>query len=223
MQVVKSASITHPARPTENLSLQKVERGVFRWTVTETGQPWDGKDWLSEQDAIQQIRVTVDCEPEYVGCDLTVREVDPTPDERAAKRVFAICGMDDHEYSPLEDSSCRDSIQELQDISQIIRDETNINGILDATETLLAYLFIHRAAFSVALFLTTKYGFLLQQIKEPIPGRDLTMDGLILACVEAVEKAKQQDYSNLKKPLTEPISEIAVATRMPKPPKGIVQ
>lgn len=196
--IIKRAVWKHPQRPDREFLLARVERACFRWLDALTTKPWDGVDYLDAGTALKAMRVYVGGDPIMVGYDLTIFDVAPPPEERAAKRIGQAfnAGMTFDEYR----SRC----------VEIIGQETNISPAVQAFSELIAYLMIHRAAFARALFPVTPDG-------QP---RDLVMDGLLYTAIEALAKSTGQDFSNLLKPLKEPVSKIVQARAVPRPPEG---
>ena len=194
MTLTKTAVLKHPDAREQKLNLFRVEAKCYRWLM-DSGRPFDGIDYVNEATAISQLRVLVDGDPAYVGVDLTIHSIEPTADVRAAKRIrHAITGAD-----------CLD-IWDYESVAEIIRSETNLPALMDSIQSLLAYCFKCRPAFAKALFPVTAAG----------APRDLTMDGLLLAVIEALEKTSNQKFDNLTKILKAPVSQIQVAKAMPK-------
>ena len=190
MKSVMRALIKHAdARETRLVLIQR-EPTVFVW-VTEAGREFDGVHYTLKNIALKALRVAVETDPAFVGADLTIIPVEPPPSERAAKRLAETA-----------------SEAQAADIARVIEDETNISAISDAVQTLMAYIFLHRDAFAMALF----------PVKDGRRPRDLVMDGLLLNTVEALGKATKQDYVNLLTVLKEPVSQLLVAHQVPKGP-----
>jgi len=179
MTIVQKAVLKHPDQRTQNLSLFRLEPSVYRWIIDGPGRPFDCVDYLSFHDGVKQLRVLVETDPAYVGVDLTIVPVELPPEERAARRV-----------SPL----CKD--RDLEAIATIIREETAIDKLIEATNLLLAYEYPRR-------------------LQPKRPGLDLTWAGLVLSIIEALEIAQRQDLSNLKKQLTEGIKDIKIYSALP--------
>ena len=195
MKPVMRAIVKHAdARETRLVLIQK-EPTVFVW-VTEDGREFDGIHYTLGNIALKAIRVCCDTDPAFVGCDLTLYPVEPPPSERAADRVVSY-------FEEFSGSSIDHDRGRMQ---KVIEEETNIAEISDAAQTLLAYIFLHRDAFAMALF----------PVKDGRRPRDLTMDGLLLNTVEALGKATKQDYTNLLTVLKEPVSDLIVAHHVPK-------
>jgi hypothetical protein len=134
--IIKRAVWKHPQRPDREFLLARVERACFRWLDALTTKPWDGVDYLDTGTALKAMRVYVGGDPIMVGYDLTIFDVAPPPEERAAKRIGQAfnAGMTFDEYR----SRC----------VEIIGQETNISPAVQAFSELIAYLMIHRAAFA---------------------------------------------------------------------------
>jgi hypothetical protein len=207
-QVVKHAIWKRANAHDERFMLVKIERGVFRWIVVLTGQPWDGVDYLCEGDAIKSMRVTVESSPLYVGVDMTLEDVTPTPEERTAEKIWS--RYDRQQYDSVYFPSPR--VAEVEALADIIRQETNLPALTTAVSEMLAWLWTRRRAIARALCPPTPNG-------EP---RDITMDGLLLNCIEAMQTTTGQDFSGMIKSLKEPVGQIAIARNMPMP-KGPVQ
>jgi hypothetical protein len=193
-KAVKKAKLIFPDKREDNLVLLQVEPKVLRWE-TDGGREWDGVDYLDEATAIASIRVLVERDPAYVGVDLTVLSMDPTPAERAAGVIGFEFGM-----------------TEVPRVAEIIAKETNIDGLTEHISTLIAYLFRHRPAFAKALFPVTEAG----------APRDMVLDGLLLNVIQAMEKSTGQTFGNLTKILLEPVSVIQMASKLP-PGGGKIQ
>jgi hypothetical protein len=136
-----------------------------------------------------------------VGVDLTITAVDPPPEARAASRIYRELWISGKLPS---DPSLE--FVDLEPLADIIANETNIGALTTAFSELMAYCMIHRARFAQALYPVTAQG----------APRDLTMDGLLYSAIEAMQKSTGQDFSNLLKPLKEPVSQIIGAKAMPK-------
>ena len=196
MEVVKKAVLRWVDRVAE-LCLFRVEPKVYRW-VYPNGQELDHIDYLTDADAIAALRVLVDGDPAYVGCDLTVNPVTPPPELRAARRVMRRVGA-------FEDET-------LEAIRNLIQEETGIGALLDASQALFAYIWKYRPLYARTLFPHV----------EGKPPRDLTLDGLLLTYLEAAEKSLGESLDNLKAVLREPVSEIIGARQLPQKQKGKV-
>jgi len=204
-EITKRAKLKFPDARERNLVLLKIEPKVYVWK-TEGGTDWDGVQYLEESTAISQLRVTIDHDPAYVGVDLTVTSPDPTPAQRAAEKIREGISED------LETTEVP-FVAWLYDnrIEKCINEETNIDPLVDHLQTLLAYLFRRRPAFAKAIFPVTEQG----------APRDLTMDGLLLNVIQALEKTTGQKWENLTRLLMEPVSVISMASKLP--PGGKVQ
>lgn len=201
MQVVKRASMKYPDGHEVQFVLTKREKGDHRWVYAESGAEVSGIAYLSESDAVRAMRISVDHEPELAGVDLTIIAIDPPPEARAARRIV-------QQYSDEFETAVglTDSLRFIDEITELIASETNLPALTSAFSDLLAYVYLHRPAFAKALFPVTPQG----------APRDLVMDGLLLTAVEAMQKTTGQDFSNLIKPLKEPVSTLMIAKGMPK-------
>jgi hypothetical protein len=193
MTVTMKAVIKHADQRVQEWFLFRIEEKVYRWT-NKDGKLFNGVDYVSANIALRGIRVEIEKGVEWIGADLTIIPVEPPPSERAADRVVSYF----EEFSGSSIDRGR--------MQKVIEEETNIAEISDAAQTLLAYIFLHRDAFAMALF----------PVKDGRRPRDLTMDGLLLNTVEALGKATKQDYTNLLTVLKEPVSNIAVVSNLPK-------
>lgn len=200
MTIVKRATMKYPDGHVMDFALVKRERVDFRWIYAASGEEVSGVAYLSEPDAIKALRVQVDHSPELVGVDLTITSVDPPPEQRAAEAVWSRYEKYDFVDRPL----LRD--REVEALAEIIGRETGVPALIESFSNLMAYVFIHRPAFAKALFPVTAQG-------NP---RDMVLDGLLWQAVEAMQKSTGQDFSNLLKPLKEPVSQIMTAKAMPK-------
>jgi hypothetical protein len=207
MQPIKRAVLKFPDAREQTLFLFRPEQTVFRWAV-DNGRLLDGVDYVTEADAIAQLRVLVEHDPAYVGVDLTVYSMEPSAADRAAKRItgrlFRL--MDDY-------NDIGNPARETELVAQIISEETNIDPLMDSVQTLVAYWFKNRRAFAMALYPMTPEG----------APRDLTGDGLMLAVIEAMQKTAGTTWPNLTKILMEPVSTIKMASKMPTPKGGTIQ
>ena len=203
---VKRATLKREPAATVELLLVRHEPRVFRWHAAH-GVPFDNVDYVAEVDALKALRVLVESSPEYVGVDLTIHSVTPPPEERAAEKITNYINehgnpgpLGPNNWTPPGDR-----------IASIIRSETGITELIEQAEVLVAFLFQRRRAYARALF--------------PAPAgeepRDLTLDGLLLELIEALQTATQNDYGNLVKILKEPVGNIKVVAAMPTPPKGV--
>lgn len=196
MKAVKRAILKYKDGRQDELFLFRLEETVFHWIV---GNPakrkFDGIDYLSKYVAIKALRVAVETEVALAGSSLTFYGIEPPPEERAATQIAGIAF----------DGRCYEH-KDVEELSNIIRQETNITEILDATQGLLAYCFTRREKFAMALFP-------IQDGRKP---RDMVFDGLLLSAIEAIGKATKQDFESLVKILKEPVSDLVIATNMPK-------
>jgi len=199
-QVIKKCLWRHADGQEQHFVLTKHGKADFRWIVTATGAEWDKIAYLEEADAVKKMRLFVETDPTCVGVDMTLSGVEPTPEQRAADCIDKVfnAGLTGQEYR--------------ERCAEIIASETNLPALTTAFSELLAYVMIHRPAFARALFPVTPQG-------EP---RDLVLDGLLYAAIEAMQKSTGQDFGNMLKRLKEPVSQIMVAKGMPKF-KGKVQ
>jgi hypothetical protein len=206
MTIVKRALLKCPDGRQQEFFLFRVEPAVFRFADA-NGRLWDGVDYLSENVALKAIRVSCDTDPAMVGVDLTIYPVELPPDERAATRIVS---ETTGPIPAMNDDPALAAV--IANVSRIIREETNITEIVEAVNTLLAFIVTRRDAYARAMF--------------PVHGgrapRDLTLDGLLLAAIEALGKATKQDYANIITALKEPVSSLQIAHNMPIP-KGPVQ
>ena len=177
-------------QPERKLSLFRIEDKVYRWISSPSGT-WDGIDYLDESAAIKHLRVEVETGVEFVGCDLTIVPVDPSPDERAAQRII----------QNYDEALSVDPV-EVEMVAQIIREETAIDSLLESVNLYVTYRF-PRLRFPKAA------------------GLDMVEGGLILSVIEALEVATKTDLGTLKKQLTEGIKEIKVYSSVPPGPKGV--
>jgi hypothetical protein len=208
MTIVKRAAFKYPDGNTIDFALVRREKGDFRWIYSADGSEVSGVVYLSESDAVRAMRVKIDHEPELVGVDLTISAVDPPPEARAATRIWRELWI----RGDLEKDKSHFEFVDLEPLADIIANETNIGPLTTAFSELMAYIFLHRARFAQALYPVTAQG----------APRDLTMDGLLYTAIEAMQKSTGQDFSNLLKPLKEPVSQIVGAKAMPKQ-KGVIQ
>lgn len=184
MTITKRATIKSPVGLIVEMALFRVESKCYRWIETLSGQRSDDIDYLSESDAIRGLRVWADTDPSAVGYDLTIIPVAPPPEERAAKRI-------------LRELQGEISVDE---IAEIIRNETGLAAMIESSNLLLAYL--------------------IRNLHQPKPpGLDVTQAGLILEVIVALERAQATDLPNLKKRLTETPSEIKIVGSAP----GLIQ
>ncbi len=173
---------------TKQLSLFQVEANVFRWITDGPGTPFDGVDYLRMEDAIKGLRVLVQSDPAYVGCDLTVLPVDLPPDERAAKRIIMEMFSD---YVPPESIP-----YEIERVAGVIDEECQSTAMIEAVNLLMAYE--------------------IPRLRAPKPGGlDMAHGGLIVTILEVIEKAQKVDLTNLKKKLTEGVEQIKVYSSIP--------
>jgi hypothetical protein len=199
--IVKRAAFAYPDGRKIEFALVKRERQDFRWIYAADSSEVSGVAYLSESDAVRALRVSIDHEPELVGVDLTIIAVDPPPEVRAAMVIVSRYSSGYWDVSPATITEC---VSEA--ISDIIAHETNIGPLTTAFSELMAYVFIHRAKFAQALYPVTAQG----------SPRDLVMDGLLFTAIEAMQKSTGQDFSNLLKPLKEPVSQVVAVKAMPK-------
>jgi len=190
-QTVKRATLKDPQGIKADFLLQRHGKGDYRWSGVDTTA------YLSEEDAIRGMRATVEGKPEFVGWDLTIMGIEPPAALRAAARLVD---------KTFHEGWWKAVDKTLVEAQQVIEEETNSAALVDAVETLIAYIFLNRSKFAKALFPTTPAG-------EP---RDLVCDGLLLTVIEALEKTTLQDHENLKKKLREPVSQILSARALPK-------
>jgi hypothetical protein len=197
MNVVKKAvwrDTRNAAAGEQLLFLVRHGKGDYRWVKAIDQKELDGVAYLDEGSAIRAMRLFVDHDPSMVGIDLTIGDIAPSPEVRAAKQIDSVfnAGVTGEEYRHV--------------VAEIIARETNINGLTTAVSELLAYIFRCRVSFAAAVCPT-------------MPGkvpRDLTMDGLLLAALEAMSKATGQDFSNLIRILKEPVGQILAVHGKPK-------
>ena len=175
MKIVNRARLTYPEKPPVFMALFQVEPTVFRWIWEATGQPFDGVDYQDTAVSIVQLRVAIEKEA-VPGADLTILSVEPGPADRAARRIV-------DNYEP--DSTAIDWV------SGIIQEETAIDQLREAGETLEAYLI-------------TRGG-----------QRDLALGGLMLNFLDALEKSGGVKYDAIRRALTEPPPMITPARNMP--------
>lgn len=192
MRIVKRGALKYPDQHELKLALFQVEEKVFRWAEVPSGTLLDGVDYLSEHDAVKGVRVAVQCSPDMVGVDFTVYPVDPSPDERAARRISE--ELDELLYQP--------QVIAIERMAAIIQEETACDRLIE----------------SVNLYLTYRF----PRLRFPKQaGLDLTEGGLVLSVIEALEVATKTDLGNLKKQLSEGIKEVRVYPSMPAGSKGI--
>ena len=127
MKLLQKARLVYPDQRTQLLGLFQVETAVFRWVVQDTDRRFDDVDYVDKPSAVVGLRVTVEGDPAFKGCDLTVLEIKPSPEERAAKRIkdAFVPG-----YDP----------EDVTGITRIIQDETGLTELLEHANTILAYL-----------------------------------------------------------------------------------
>ena len=178
MKLIQKARLIYPDQRTQLLGLFQVETAVFRWVVQDTDRRFDGVDYVDKPSAVVGLRVTVEGDPAFKGSDLTILEIEPSPAERAARRIV-------DNYEP--DSTAIDWV------SGIIQEETAIDQLREAGETLEAYLI-------------TRGG-----------QRDLALGGLMLNFLDALEKSGGVKYDAIRRALTEPPPQIIPARSMPGP------
>lgn len=187
MTIINRAALKIRDGQEKKLSLFRVERGVFRWVEDATSEPFDGVDYLSDTDAIKGLRVLVDGDPAYVGCELTIHPVSPPAEERAARRIY--------EWF----DNAGDSAPEifLDAISEIIRNETAIDKLTETLNLLLAYE--------------------VTRLRAPKPaGLDLVHAGLLLDAVCALERSQAIDLTGIKSRLKQPVERIQVYQSTPQ-------
>ncbi len=203
MQLINRAVIKSQDERIVNLSLFRIQPKVFRW-ITADGNPWDGVDYVERNDAIRALRVTVENDPDYIRSDLTVLPVEPPPEERAAVRINKLVSsaIDDFFEMSGEDNDI-DPSAAIAEIAEIIRQETGTAELIEHVNVLVAYC--------------------IQRIRSPRPaGLDMAQAGLIINVLEVLEKVQREDYSNLKKSLTEGTTSVKVYSAMP-PTGGVTQ
>jgi hypothetical protein len=194
VKIVKRGTLKYPDQRELKLALFKVEDKVFRWAEVPSGTLLDGVDYLSEHDAVKGVRVAVECDPGMVGVDFTVIPVEPSPDERAAKRIYEEITIHGWEIGDLP--------KYLEEIATIVRQETGIEKLVETTNLYLTYRFPR-----------------LRFPKQA--GLDMTEGGLVLGVIEALEITTKTDLSNLKTKLTEGIEQVKVFSNIPQGPKGV--
>lgn len=214
MTIVKRAEWKYKDGSVVHFTLHRIERACFRW-MTAAGNLWDGVDYLDTGTALKAMRVHVDSDPAEVGTDLTFFDIAPGPERRAAETIDRIfnAGLTGEEYR----TRC----------AEVISTETNIGPMTQAFSELIAFLFTRRTALCFGLALAAMPPQIIAQANAMIqatgqtPGRDLVFDGLLYAAIEEMSKSTGQDFSNLLKPLKEPVSNIVVARAVPKTPGGV--
>ena len=190
MKLLQKARLVYPDQRTQLLGLFQVETAVFRWVVQDTDRRCDGVDYVDKPSAVVGLRVTVEGDPAFKGCDLTVKEIEPSPEERAALLMAQMAVREVGRAENLEDLC--DRIEALQPtIALIIQEETGLSELLEHANTILAYLI-------------TRGGH-----------RDLSLGGLMLNLLGALEKTSGVKYDALRKALTEPPPMITPARNMP--------
>ena len=178
MKLVQKARLIYPDQRVQLLGLFQVEEKCLRWVVQDTDRRFDGVDYTSKPDAVVGLRVTVEGDPALKGCDLTILEIEPGPAERAAVRIVK--------------GFVTNPIPEDKDtLAGIIQEETAIDQLREAGETLEAYLI-------------TRGG-----------QRDLALGGLMLNFLDALEKSGGVKYDAIRRALTEPPPQIIPARNMP--------
>lgn len=197
---VKTATIRHSDGREVSLVLMRTGETKYHWQ-TPNGRPWEsGVGFENEGAAIKSIRVSVESDPDLVGADLTVKALDPPPELRAAKRITDML---------LPGKKGRE--KRIKDLSEIIRDETGIDSLVEAVSEMTAFWMARRNTYAMA-------------VCPPIPGaipRDLKADGLLRAVIVAMQKTTGQNFKNLIAILDEAPSMIVGAGKMPK--GGLVQ
>lgn len=198
--ITKLATLKHDDGRVQNLTLVRKGKSSYQWYIGE--KRWDEADYVAPGDAIKGLRVWAETDVAAIGIDLTFYEPVPTPAQRTAKRIMA-------DITPyLKAPGGPTSEAELADL---IEEEMHFSELLEHVQVLLAFCFQRRRAYAQALFPS----------KDGTTPRDVTADGLLLNCIEAVEKSAGIDLSNLTKILREPVGRIQVVTNVPTP-KGPV-
>lgn len=226
-KLVKRAVWKHPDQPERQFFLEQVERACFRW-LEPANNRWDGVDYLDIGTALKAMRLYVESDPSCVGVDLTVFEVDPGPEERAALRILnTLWGDIERSRKDLGIELDRHSM--VQRTIGLIAHETNIGPMTAAFSELIAFLMTRRVALCCGLALASMPPPVIESINRIIqstgqtPGRDLAFDGLLHGAITEMGKSTGRDFTNLLKPLIEPVSKIVQARVVPKPPEGSLQ
>ncbi len=189
MKAVLRAVLKYPDQREQELTLFKVQDKCFRWVAMPSGRLHDGVDYLDERVAQKALRVYVESDPSMVGVDLTIRPMDPTVAERAAK--LCLDKFFEYDYP----GQLGNGLPEAT--AAIIEKETRINSLIDAAQTLIAYE--------------------IQRMRTPKPpGLDMAHGGLILALIEEIEKATGQNFDNIRKMLTQDVDQVKVFSSMPR-------
>ena len=192
MKLVQKARLVYPDQRVRLFGLFQVEEKCLRWVMEDTNRVFDGVDYPGKPEAIIGLRVTVEGDPAFKGTDLTILEVGPSPEERAALFIAQVAVREVGRAKNLE-NLC-DRIEALQPmIALLIQEETGLTELLEAANTILAYLI-------------TRGGH-----------RDLSLGGLMLNLLGALEKSSGVKYDALRKALTEPPPQIIPARSMPGP------
>lgn len=167
------------------LLLFRLAEKQFRWQ-TESGDLWEPcqETYVDWETAVKQIRVAVDTDPKLVGAKLWIKPMEPPAEVRAAVKIA-------ERYSLGAKGPRRDAA--VEDIAKVIRETTNIGDLVEHFNNLIAYCFKCRIQFAMG-------------VCPPTPGmvpRDLTMDGLLLECVTALEVTMDQKLPGLINKLKE--------------------
>jgi hypothetical protein len=211
--IIKRAVLKRSDRPPETLLLTRHGKGDFRW-ITESGKEFTGVYYLDSGAAIRAMRAHVESDPDCVGVDLTIFDVEPPPEERAAWRLNRLI-----DNGP--------TVAEFESrAAEVIAQETNIGPMTTVFSDLMAFLMIHRRALYFGLALEMLPPQQIEQINRIMAGRaarSLALDGLLYQAITELGKSTKQDFANLLAPLKEPVSNIVQARAVPKPPEGSIQ
>lgn len=209
-QIMKQAVLKKPGLADKQLHLVRLEKGCYRWIEVLGEKPF-GPDWLSEHDAIKGIRVEIETNPEFVGVDLTVTTAQPSAEMRAAESVVEYYETIFATVADINARNPESRSEQVQSVMDCVTYETNLADLLEHFQVMLAYNFRNRRVYARALFP-------VRDGKEP---RDLVGDGLLLNCIQAIEKSTGQKLDNLKAVLLEPVSNITVVGGSALPKRGI--
>jgi hypothetical protein len=178
VKLINRAMLCYPGLRVHSLGLFQVGEAVFRWVVESSGREFTGRDYLDKPSAIVGLRVFIEGNPAFEGVNVTIHSVEPSPQERAAKRIL-------QKYSLFEKDLS------LDEVCEIIRQETAIDRLRDSGEILLAHLLTH--------------GWV----------RDLALGGLMLSFLDALERSGGVKYDALRKTLTELPEMFTPASQIP--------
>ena len=184
MTISARAKIVMKDGAKHTLILHQTAPTVFQWGGLANLVAFAPAHYVCRHDAIKALRLAFETEVSLIGCDLTINAAEQPPHIRAAQRL--------HD----------ETFETVDELAELILDETNIADLLEHVGVLLAYL--------------------IRTGRQPKPpGLDMAEAGLILNVIESIEKAEKCDLGNLKKTLTADVTKVQVYSSMP--PKGGVQ